>query len=185
MSSATTPPSPPSRPSLLDYLFVLAGAALSLYLMQQSPLAIEVSDSVPPAQRALVVFLGGPLRLTEGIILLWPLFFAGQRLRWRREPLTGGEWLWVLSWVGIAVLTGLGFWQNAGTLPGFLSEHAGKPRILWYMVFVPAIAVLGGVLAVGGLLRRAAQPWTHPFGLALVLWPVLPLAGIFMYGSLK
>jgi hypothetical protein len=34
-----------------------------------------------------------------------------------------------------------------------------------------------------GLVGRAHQPWTHNLGLALVIWPVLPLAAILALGE--
>ena len=34
---------------------------------------------------------------------------------------------------------------------------------------------VGQLLAAAALLSRRPQPWTHHFGLALLIWPLLPL----------
>jgi hypothetical protein len=174
------PEAAPSRPSLVDALFLLAGCALSLYLIPLNPLAATPAEDPPgPVAAALLAFLPGAMRLPEGILLLWPVFFATRRLLGRREALTGGEWLWVLSWVGVAALAGLDAWGVWGSPPAFLHT---RPRLLWYMIFVPAMSALAAVLALAGLVRRRYPPWTHLFGLALVLWPALPLALILALG---
>jgi hypothetical protein len=174
------PEAAPSRPTLVDALFLLAGCALSLYLIGLNPLAAAPAEESPgPGLAALLAFLPAAMRLPEGVVLLWPVFFGTQRLLGRREALTGGEWLWVLSWVGVAALAGLDAWVAWGSPPAFLHT---RPRLLWYMTFVPAMAVLAAVLALAGLVRRRYPPWTHLFGLALALWPALPLALILALG---
>jgi hypothetical protein len=40
------------------------------------------------------------------------------------------------------------------------------------------IAVLIGLM---GLVARREKTWTHTFGLVLLVWPVLPLAGLLMW----
>ena len=40
------------------------------------------------------------------------------------------------------------------------------------------------ILAVYGLVRRTPPPWTHTFGIALLLWPVGPLLGIVTLGKM-
>src|SRR5262249_11361120 len=125
------------------------------------------------------------MRLPEGIILFWPFFFGWQRLQGRAEGLTGGEWLWVLSWLGGALLTGVGGWQALLPLPGALQAHAAKPRLLWYMVFVPAMALLAAVLGLlGPFLGRRPTPWTHPLSLALMIWPAGLVAVVLATGRL-
>jgi hypothetical protein len=189
MSQPTVPaPEPTSRPTLADFFLLLAGASLSLYLVDLAPLAVQVSADVSDARaRAALVFLAGPLRLGEGVVLLWPLFFYLQRLRGRAQGLTAGEWLWVLSWVGVALLAALDVWRGtSGVLApsDFILQHAGKARVLWYRTLVPALAVVAGALVLAGLFRRRPAPWTHALGLALLIWPALPLAAILAFGSL-
>ncbi len=173
----------PLRPSLADYLLLLGGASLSLYLMLLSPLTAEAGTNAPPATAVLVAFLPAPMRLTEGIVLLWPLFFVTQWLRGRKEGLTSVEWLWVISWIGVAVLTVVAALENAGGLPESLLKYAAAPRKLWYYIFAPSMAALAVMLSLGGLLRRGPAPWTHSFGIALILWPLAPLAGIVALGA--
>ncbi len=176
-----------SRPTVVDYLLLLAGGGLSLYLIHLAPLPVTVTGEASARAGDFIRFLGGPLRLSEGIILLWPLFFLLQRLLGRSDGLTGGEWLWVLSWLGIALLAGLDAWQSfreLPELPEFIREKPARPRALWYMTFVPAMAVLGVVLALLGMLRRGPSPWTQPLSVALMVWPALPLALILAVGKL-
>jgi hypothetical protein len=171
------------RPTLVDYILLMGGFCLSLYLMDIAPLQAEAAESEEsPVVRQVVAFLPRALRLGDGLILLWPFFLATQRLRGRRQPLTGAEWLWVVSWCGVALLSGLGVSDVLGATPEILQRGGVTLRRLWYVVFVPSMGVLALVLLLGGLLRRSPPPWTHSLGLTLVLWPVAPLAGILSLG---
>src|SRR5262249_13819981 len=123
------------------------------------------------------------MRLTEGIVLLWPLFLAMQSLRGRAQSLTAAEWLWVIAWLCVVLLTGLAAWKRWGTLPEWLNEVGDKPRTIYYTIVAPSMGALALLFTLGGLLSRAPSPWTHPFSLALVTWPVLPLAGILTLGK--
>jgi hypothetical protein len=44
-----------------------------------------------------------------------------------------------------------------------------------------ALAALALLIALVGLVGRWRQPWTHTFCLALLLWPVLPVAALFLW----
>src|SRR5947209_3370417 len=101
----------------------------------------------------------------------------------RRQGPTGAEWLWVLAWLGTALLTGLSAWARTDMLPEVLQPYVHKALLLWYLIFVPAMAALALVLAVLGLASSVPKPWTHQFGLALILWPALPLGAIFTLGN--
>jgi hypothetical protein len=186
-AAPTAAPVAPSRPTLIDYLLLLTGCGLSLYLIQLATLPVTITGDVGPRARMFVQHLGAPLRLSEGIILLWPLLFFLQRLLGRSQGLTGGEWLWVLSWLGVAVLVGLDVWRNIPDLPelpDFIQSQPARPRALWYMTFVPAMVVVALVLALVGLVGRGPTPWTQPLSLALMIWPALPLAIIVSLGKL-
>src|SRR5438046_3019639 len=112
MSREPPDPPPPARPPLAASLLLLPGCGVSLLLVPFTPLGAEPGPGVPEGPlREVVSLLPGPMRLPEGVILFWPFFFGLQRLRGRSEGLTSGEWLWVLSWFGVALLTGLGAWQ--------------------------------------------------------------------------
>jgi hypothetical protein len=151
--------------------------------MDLKPLRVSPTESAESSlTRSLIEFLPRPLRLTEGVIMLWPAFYLTQLVRRRKEPMTAAEWLWVVSWVGVALLTGLATWDVSGTLPEVFRPYADVPRKLWYVIIVPSMAALATVLGLAGLLRRGPAPWTHTFGLGLILWPVVPLAGILALG---
>jgi hypothetical protein len=169
---------PVSRPTVLDYLLLLAGAGLSMYLIDLGPLKVDASDAVTDAAlRAAVEFLPRLLRLPEGIILLLPFFYLLQLPLGRRDSLTTGEWLWLLSWFGTGVLTALVACDHFDLLPEFVRKNLLLIRFIWYVGFELAMAALAFVLVLVGFLRPA-RPWTHQLGLALALWPVAPLAGI-------
>ena len=182
MSRTTPTPAPVSRPCFFDYLFLLGGMGLSLYLMQLAPIRAE-----PEAERTdrhvagIIAFLPSLMRVPEGILLLWPVFFATQ---WpgRSRGLTLGEWLGMLAWAGVVVLAMLTAWDVLAGLPGWLQPHAAKPRLLWYALFVPGMAALAAVFLVVYLFRPPA-PWTHSLGLALVLWPAGPALAVLILGK--
>jgi hypothetical protein len=187
---------PVSRPTLVDFLLLLAGVALSLYLVQvEAGLRRQASLSPQPVRAApggdartdaALAFFAVALRLGEGVVLLWPLFFFGQRFLGRSQGLTAAEWLWVVAWLGVALLGAADGWRSIPALspPEFLEKYAPRARLLWYLVFVPAMAALAGVLLVVGLFRSQPPPWTDRLGLALALWPVGPLVVIQSAGSL-
>jgi hypothetical protein len=166
------------RATLVDYLLLLAGAGLSLYLMDLSPFAVEANENIGnPDLRAAIPFLPRLLRLPEGIILLLPLFVGPQFLFGRREGLTAAEWLWLFSWCGTALLTMVGAADFLGLLPVIVHANLLWARFVWYVGFDLAMACVAIALIIVGFFRPG-RPWTHQLGLALALWPVPPLAGI-------
>jgi hypothetical protein len=179
----TQRPEPVSRPSLVDHLAILAGVALSVYLLRLAPLAVKPTNPLDPRVAQAFEFLAVAMRLSEGIILLWPVFFI---LQWfgRNDGLTAGEWLWLLCWVGILLLTALTAWEYLLGLPPSLQPHADKPRILWYLLVAPALAALALVVLIVDLFRSYTPPWTHALGLALVLWPAPGALVVLLGGEL-
>ncbi len=172
-----------SRPCFVDYLFLLAGVGLSLYLMQLAPIRAAPDESGDRRFAAVIAFLPSLMRLPEGVILLLPLFFATQ-WRTRTGGLTLGEWLWLLAWVGIALITALTAWEAVAGLPSWLAPHAVKPRLLWYALFAPAMALLAILFLIVSLFRPPA-PWTQSMGLALLLWPAGPSLAVLMLGRFQ
>lgn len=187
MSRATTPIV--SRPVLVDYLFILAGCALSLVLIYLSPqpIMVEASEKVTSAAlRDFVTSLAQPLRLSDGVILLWPLFYISTAMVGRYSGLTSGEWLWIIAWICILLLTGLDAWERWGSssLYSMLSmENVKRIRYLWYLIFVPSLGGLALLFALISAFSKDPLPWTHTFSLALVSWPIFPLAGILSLGK--
>lgn len=159
-----------SRPLLIDYLMMLVGMALTLYFLRLAPLDAVAHQPLAPPLAHVFAFLAVVARLPEGIVLLWPAFFLTQMLS-RTEGLTAAEWLWLLSSVGVLLLTALMAWEHLLGLPESWQPHAAKPRILWYLLVAPSLAGLGLLVLVVDLFRSRTPPWTHHFGLALVLWP--------------
>jgi hypothetical protein len=182
MSRADKAAPVPSRPTLFDFLLIVGGFALSLFLfreVQGDSLQVTPAPDAPARAAAhLVPLLPQLVCLTEGVILLWPLFFFAQRVRGRREGLTSGEWLWVFAWLAVALLAVVAAWQKWGPVPDFLRDHLKWVFILGYIIVLPSLAAIGLVLVLAGLFGRRQQPWTHAFGLVLVIWPALPIAGI-------
>jgi hypothetical protein len=185
---AKTAPRPyaPPRPTIVDYIILLFGFALSFYLIQVRPLPVQPADWVQDERaRSFAAFLPDLMRLPQGVILMWPLFLIVQRLRWRKKNLTSIEWLWVLSWLGLALLAVLAVWDAPRGVPPYLQlpdsvmPYVGAAVWWWYLLFVPVMAALGVLFWFFGLFARDPAPWTHSFGLALLLWPLLPLAAMW------
>jgi hypothetical protein len=172
----------PSRPGLFDHLLVLAGASLSVYLMRLAPIDAVPARPLSSQLHAVFAFMPVLMRIPEGIILLWPFFFAAQWIG-RSERLTAGEWLWLLSWVGLVLLTALTAWQWLLGLPDALVPHAAKPRLLWYMLVVPALGGLGLLVLVISLFRSTPAPWTHWLALALMFWSAAPVLLVLAGGE--
>jgi hypothetical protein len=187
--SPTASAYPASRPNVVDYFFLFVGCSLSLYLMFLDPVHVKPKDTVGDNAflRQVITLLPLPMRLTEGVVLMWPFFLVTQWLTGRSQGLTSAEWLWVVAWIGIAVLTGLAAWDRyAGqTIPEFLRPllTANRPRHLWYLVVVPSMGVLALLFLLLGALSRGQTPWTHPFSVMLMIWPALPLAAILAFGE--
>ena len=179
-TAAASAASPPLRPTFLGYFLLLAGVALSAYLVRLAPLPIGPRDpAADPQLRTALAFAAEFMRLTEGVILLGPLLLATQWLRGRRQGLTSIEWLWVLSWFGAALLAALAALKHF--LPDF--NLLSLAPWLWYLIVVPSMAGLGVVLRVLGLFSRRPAPWTHALGLALLIWPVPLLAVVLAVGK--
>jgi hypothetical protein len=182
--SSTLIPGPAARPTVVDYLVLLAGAGLSFGLIKLSPFTVDATDNINQSiLRYAVPYLPCLLRLPEGIVLLLPVFLLIQLVRGRRESLTAAEWLWLVLWFGTALLTVLGGCERFNLLPEFVRTHLLLVRFVWYVGFDLAVALLAAVLIVVGLFRPTA-PWTHQLALALAVWPVAPLAGILTLSKL-
>jgi hypothetical protein len=175
------PPAPPTRPHLLDYFLLLGGFAVSLYLMDLHPWSVQPLDSITSEPwRRIIEFLPRLVRLPEGVILFFPLFFLPQFILGRRFEISTGEWLWIIAWCGTALLTGIAVTRALNGLPDWFAPYAQVVRLIWHVGFGTALAVVALVLIIYNLFRRAPMPWTHGFGLALVVWPIPPLVGILL-----
>ena len=109
------------------------------------------------------------------MILLGPLFTLPGLLG-RKWGLTSAEWLWVFAWAGLVLISGLEVLRNTAVLAvEWNSQYGGRPHWFWYLILVPAMALVGVIIALMGLVRRWQMPWTHNLSLVLVIWPVVPL----------
>jgi hypothetical protein len=184
MSRAPTAAAPVSRPRFLDFFLILIGCGISLFLARL-PLLREPAPNGLPLAAGVVPVLPALLRLPEGVLLLWPVFYLSQLVLRRSQSLTAGEWLWLFAWLGTALMNGLAAVLHSGVLPEVVRAHAAVwPGAIWYLVLVPSMALIAVVLALFGLFRREPPPWTHHLGLALIVWPLLPLAGLLTFGKL-
>jgi hypothetical protein len=179
--ASPSPPRTPTRPYLLDYFFLLGGFALSLYLMDLHRWTVEPQDYVTDhTLRSAIEFLPRFLRIPEGVVLLFPLFFFPQFVLGRRQEVASGEWLWILAWFGTAALVALAVVHHLSGLPSWLDSYVQAARLIWHLGFGTALALIALILVPVGLIRRAPMPWTHGLGLVLMIWPILPLAGILL-----
>jgi hypothetical protein len=182
-SPPTTTPSPSHRPTLFDFCCILLGFTFSLILSGWSGLRASATPATPDAVAThLLPFLPALLFLPVGVLLFWPLFYLTQWLRGRGEPLSSGEWLWGVAWLGVLPLTAWVAWQNFGTLPEAVESSTLKHGIfVGYAVGTLALAVMALIVTLVGLVARWRPPWTHSCCLALLMWPVLPLAALFLW----
>jgi hypothetical protein len=193
MSAAPPPapaPVPVSRPTVADYFLLLTGFALTLFFTRLPVVAVQPNGNLTDAHvLAFVGLLPLLLRLTEGVVLLWPAFFSTQRLRGRKEPPTAAEGLWIASWLGVAIVNAVAVVDQYVPLPEFAEPYRAAvgswPAFIWYAACVPVVAVLAAAVAAYGLVSRKPTPWTHGLALALCLWPVLPLLAALALGTLK
>jgi hypothetical protein len=166
----------------LDYLLILTGCSLSLFLQQISRLDVAPRADAPSwAARHLIPLLPTFLILPQGVLLLWPIFYATQRLLGRPQALTAGEWLWGFAWLGTVLLVAYEGWARWGTLPQFIKELDFSPPLVWNVIVLPSMALVAVMIGLIGLVARWEKTWTHTFGLLLLVWPVLPLAGLLVW----
>jgi hypothetical protein len=171
----------PTRPYLLDYFLLLAGFALSLYFMDLYRWSVEPQDYITEyAWRSVIEFLPRLVRIPEGVILLFPFFFLPQFALGRRQEIASGEWLWILAWFGTGALAAVAVVRHLVGLPEWLDQYAQAVRWIWHLGFGTALALIALLMVPVGLIRRRPTPWTHGLGLILMIWPILPLAGILV-----
>lgn len=176
--STVTPGARPSRPILIDFFFLTAGFALSLILFQIPLLRVDPSggEALPEWLRTLLPRLPEMIRLPEGVLLLWPVFYITQWCMGRTQGLTTTEWLWIFAWVAVIALNAFSAWNAWGTVPDSVKLYARWPPLLWYVVVVPSMAITALIVSLFGLVARSAAPWTHSLAVALIVWPLVPLA---------
>jgi hypothetical protein len=165
----------------LDYLFILCGCALSRFLTELSSLrgiaGENLSTGLGPPLIATLPFL---LLLPVGIVLLWPVFHATQRVLGRPPGLSVGEWLWGVAWLLAVALTTWIVWNYVGSPPEILvSDSFKRSLVAGYALAVLSLGAIALLLTLVDLVGRWAQPWTHRFGLVLLIWPALPLAAMW------
>jgi hypothetical protein len=207
MSVVTVPPGPrlpPGiRPTTWDLFLVMAGCAFSYYLLAISHSPTE-NTSVPPLPlvrhfghmriepggaarlpivKSLVLSLPDLMRLHEGILLLFPLLYLTQTLMARPLGFTTCEWMWIFAWMGTVLITGMGAWQQFGDLTGLPYKVCNWAVVIWYMVFVPAIALITVGCWLYSAVQRKPYPWTHNFAVVLLAWPVPWLIALMVLGK--
>src|SRR5438093_614552 len=134
---------PPSRPGVLDFLFVLCGCGISLLLVEWIGLHTESDEPAPAIVYSLLKLHPYMLFLPQGILLLWPLLFLTQKIGGREQPLSGGEWLWGLAWLASLAFAGWISWRYLGSLPEFLQvESFAKTLGRAYTIFVASTCAI-------------------------------------------
>jgi hypothetical protein len=172
-------PASASRPGFIDYFLILCGGGLSLLLVEWSDFKVSAGEGSRLAGSALVRIHAYLLFLPQGILLGWPLFYATQRAAGRDAAMTVGEWVWGLAWLGSMCLVGYISWKHFGGAPN--PDGFKKTMMLAYVVFVLTTAAIAVLLLLIDVVGRWAHPWTHHFCLALLIWPALPLAALWLW----
>ncbi|HYT88015.1 MAG TPA: hypothetical protein VEL76_04790 [Gemmataceae bacterium] len=177
------PAVPLSRPLWFDFFLIMLGCALSHFLADWSRFVALPSDTpgeTPESVKELLLpSLPRLLFLPLGVLLFWPIFYLTQRLAGRKQALSAGEWLWGVAWLGAVLLSVWIVWQRWGpnSLPGFLDpENCRRTIFVSYVVGSMALAAVALLIGLIDLIGRWGQPWTHHCCLALVMWPLVPLA---------
>jgi hypothetical protein len=172
------------RPTALDYLLILVGCSISLILNPLSGPTITPKANVPEWMVTYVMpILPLMLALPQGIILFWPIFYAVQRLLGRPQALSAGEWLLGVAWLGTVLLTIWAIWVHSPSKPDFASKFQYPPQSVWTIIVLPTLAAIALVIGLITLFSGPKQPWTHTFGLVLMIWPLLPLAGLLAWAQ--
>ncbi len=166
---------------MIDLFLIMGGCGFSLLLASTNGLTIASVPEDKRVARFMAAHLPELFRLCEGVILLWPVFYFTQQGRGRMQELTSGEWLWVFAFMGIVLIDGFDIARAAGWFNP-LGNYSRLPPFVWYMILVPAMALVGMIIALVGLLARWQTPWTHQMGLVLIIWPVIPLIVLFALG---
>jgi hypothetical protein len=175
-------PAPRPRPLWLDFFLILLGCAVSLLLTEISGLHAHATSETPAEVRLLLPLLPRLLLLPVGILLFWPLFYLTQKIAGRKQPLSAGEWLWGVAWLGAVTLTVWICWQAWGTPPEALRpENFAKQVFVGYAVGVLALASFALIIGLVDMIGRWGQPWTHHLCLALLMWPQLPLLALLLW----
>src|SRR6202042_1317548 len=103
-------------------LLMLCGVGFSLWLAELTGFQAQATADTPAEIPATVLKVFAPLLfLPLGILLWWPVFYTNQRIYGRPQSLTGGEWLWGVSWLLAVGLTSWILWQALGTPPEALA----------------------------------------------------------------
>lgn len=181
--SVPAAPPPALRPSRLDYFLILLGCALSLYLVELSGYqAHEAEDAALHVPLYVQRLLPRLLFLPLGILLFWPVFYGTQRILGRPQALTLGEWLWGVAWLAAVALVTWIAWQAVPESPELIRTADVKHYVFaGYAVGVLSLAVIAVVVGLLDVISRVRKPWTHAFGLVLMIWPALPLIGLLVW----
>ena len=190
MRPMTTPPAAGravaegTRARFLDYFLILVGVALSLFLAQLSGLQAQPGQLINSGlQAAFIRIFPGLLLLPVGVILLWPIFFILQKILGRKQEMTWGEWLWGLAWLVSLAFSIWICWKSLGTVPEFMNTPGFRNNVMTgYVVYVLTMGGIAALLLLGGLFSRAPAPWTHTCALALLMWPLVPMAAWWVWG---
>ncbi len=184
---AVAPPRPPgrktsgkfvplSRPLMSDYLLMLLGFSLSLYLGLLSGLQPDFRAAESQFALALRGVLPLLIFLPIGVVLLWPIFFIFGKFAGRTQGLALGEWLWGLAWLVSLFVAGWICWKGSGSIPeGMASEDFKHTFFVAYVVYLLAMGGVAFVVWGICLFSSKLYPWTHTFALAVLFWPVVPL----------
>jgi hypothetical protein len=185
---ATTPPTRelPSRPRVLDFLCIAVGVMLSRLLSDMAGLHATTSGPQIQAgqlQGLLVPALPFALFLPVGVVLFWPIFYVNQWILGRRQGMSSAEWLLGLSWLVFSALTVWILLKGTGHLPEMLAgANVRKYVVAGYMLYMIAMAALALLLFLFDVCAGWTQPWTQALTIALMLWPMLPLACLWGMG---
>lgn len=181
---ATVSQAPPlfTTPTWLDFVLILLGVVLSLYLTNLAEVRVFRSTATPSwLGEGLAQAIPAVLLLPIGIYLWWPIFYSTARFRGRSENLTLVEYLWGTAWLIDLVVIGLIVGKHWEINLVVIDQTTIRSYASWgLLIIATGLAILGTLGGMAGLVQRTPRPWTHHLGIALMLWPVLPLLLIWI-----
>ncbi|MGF1581657.1 MAG: hypothetical protein ACFCD0_20200 [Gemmataceae bacterium] len=173
-----TPPAlelgPAASPIWIEYLVLLCGCGLSLWLTEILGLKVDESSQEASWKRSLPLLLFFPV----GLVSVWPVLFSIGRIRGRSKRLTLVEGLWGVLWLfDVLLIATICVYANVDWSEFDVVEKDDVKSIgRGLLVIVGALSVVAGIVfALIGRIFSGHKAWTHHFGIAMLLWPAIPI----------
>ncbi len=170
----TPEPGPATSPIWVEYFVLLCGCGLSLWLAEILDLKVDEASRESSWKRILPQLLFLPV----GLISMWPILFAIGRARGRSKLLSLVEGLWGVLWLfDVLLVVAICVYANVDWSEfEAVNKEDVKSIGRGLLIIVAALSGLAGLgLAVVSRFFSGHKNWTHHFGIAMLLWPAIPV----------